>query len=604
MARYVFLLILLGSIGIFGSCVRTTPLPAELPASGVSSTPQGKSYGSYLAGRVAHLRRDFGTASDYYIQSLKADPNNKELIGKLYLILVSQGRIDEASVYAAQIVDGGQSDNFANTVIAVQQMHHKRYQDSLKTLDKFDNIAYRNFIAPLLKAWNYVGLNQPDKALNQLAKLKKEPGFKSIYHFHAGMINDYFGRNAEAQKHYETIVQNDDMEMSLRSLQVISNFYLRTGQKDKALQIVAALSDETVTLEILRSFVQEVRQSEPGKAAALITGPDTGAAEALFSIAATFRYDDALDVAHMFISLAIYENPHYDLAKLLLANILEDREMYADANKVYDSIEEESHSYYAAQLKMANNLIKQNDFDGAEMLLKSLALDYDNAQIYLDLGDILRMKNRPQEAIKYYERAIKKTKDQASLWVLYYALGVSYDQNEEWDKAEEALEKSLKLSNEHYLVLNYLGYSWIRQGKNIDQAFTMIVKAYTQAPEDPNINDSLGWALYNLGYYAMAVPYLEKAAETSPTNAVISDHLGDVYWFARRKNEARFQWQHALTLKDDSGELDVDKIHTKLENGLLKEPDIKYNKEIVEQQIRLLNTERKQTVLNDMRPRP
>lgn len=606
MARYIFLVIILGSIGIFGSCAKLGHTPPELvqtAAENQSGSERGKSYGAYLAGRVAHLRRDFDKASDYYIRSLKTDPANKELVAKLYLILVSQGRVDEAAGYAKKIVDSGKSDNFANTVIAIKQMHDGEYEASNRTLSKFDNVAYRDFIAPLLKAWNYAGLNQPEQALKQLSSLKKEPGFKSIYHFHAGMINDYFGRNREAQKHYETIIKDEDMEMSLRSLQVISNFYLRTEQKDKALGIVNGVSNERTTAEILRSFIADVRKADPHKTRPVITDPNIGAAEALFSIAATFRYDEVLDVAHMFISLAVYENPDYDLAKLLLANILEDRAMYADANKIYDSIEENSHTYYAAQLKMANNLIKQNDYDGAELLLKSLALDYDNAQIYLDLGDILRMKNRPQEAIKYYERAIDKTEDKDSLWVLYYALGVSYDQNKQWKKAEKSLKKSLTLSNDHYLVLNYLGYSWIRQGENIDNAFAMIVKAYNQAPDDPNINDSVGWALYNMGYYAMAVPYLEKAAEFSPTNAVISDHLGDVYWFARRKNEARFQWQHALTLKDDTGELDTDKVHHKLESGLTQEPDLAYDKEIIEQQIRSLSTEQKQTVLNNIRKR-
>ena len=601
MGRYAFLIILLGSIGIFGSCTTPGHLQSETPQAETATPAQAshnKSYGAYLAGRVAHLRRDFDKASDYYIRSLKIDPDNKELVSKLYLILVSQGRVDEAAVYAQQIVQTGRSDNFANTVIATKQMHDGEYRESIKTLDKFDNVAYRDFIAPLLKAWNYAGLNQPDRALKELVPLRKEAGFKSIYHFHAGMINDYFGRNREAQQHYETIIKDEDMEMSLRTLQVISNFYLRTEQKDKALEIVDGVSNEKTTAEILKSFISEVRNADPKATKPIITDPNIGAAEALFSIAATFRYDEVLDVAHMFISLAVYENPHYDLAKLLLANILEDRAMYADANKVYDSIEEGEHSYYAAQLKMANNLIKQNDYDGAELLLKSLAIDYDNAQIYLDLGDILRMKNRPQEAIEYYEQAIEKTEDQNSLWVLYYALGVSYDQNEQWKKAEKALQKSLALSSDHYLVLNYLGYSWIKQGKNVNDAFAMIVKAHNQAPEDPNINDSLGWALYNMGYYAMAVPYLEKAAEASPSNAVISDHLGDVYWFSRRKNEARFQWQHALTLKDDTGELDIDAVNRKLEKGLPREPELSYDKELIEKQIRSLVSEQRKTASN------
>ena len=50
------------------------------------------------------------------------------------------------------------------------------------------------------------------------------------------------------------------------------------------------------------------------------------------------------------------------------------------------------------------------DYDKAELLLKALALDYDNAQLYLDLGDVLRIKSEPDEAIKYYKTAIQKNK--------------------------------------------------------------------------------------------------------------------------------------------------------------------------------------------------
>lgn len=47
------------------------------------------------------------------------------------------------------------------------------------------------------------------------------------------MINDYFGRTAEARKHYEVIVNEESLEMSFRALQVITNFYIRSGEQEK-----------------------------------------------------------------------------------------------------------------------------------------------------------------------------------------------------------------------------------------------------------------------------------------------------------------------------------------------------------------------------------
>jgi len=593
MAKFGFLGILLISIVLFGSCSNNIGRKAQVeqpsPAAAEKTTLH-KPYGSYLAGRVAHLRRDFNKASDYYIEALKTDPDNPELVSRLYLLLVSKGRIDEAATYASQAWENGDRNSFIQIVLAVNELKKGHYDQVGPILKKTTNPVYNSFINPLLNAWAEAGMNNPDRALAHLEVLKKEPGFRALYHFHRGMINDYFNRTRDAQTDYEVIVNEEQLEMSFRALQIISNFYLRTDQKDKAVSIVNKYNDEKLLAEMLAKLQQNVAAAKISEVKPIIKTPSEGAAEALFSIAATLRQGvGGIDLAHMFIAMSIYENPHYDLAKLLLADVLENREMYADANEVYDTIGKDSEAYYTVQLKKANNLVLTQDYAAAELLLKSIALDSDNYQLYFNIGDILRVKNKPEEAIEYYEKALEKLSNtQSQHWILYYALGVAYEQDNQWNKAEKAFRKAAELSDNHYLVLNYLGYSWLRRGQNIDEAFTMIVNAYNQAPNDSNVNDSLGWALYNLGYYRMSLNYLEKAAEADPSNAVISDHLGDAYWFNNRKNEAGFQWRHALRLKDDSKELDKDLVQKKIKKGLKKEPSLSYNQETIEKQIRLI----------------
>ena len=46
------------------------------------------------------------------------------------------------------------------------------------------------------------------------------------------------------------------------------------------------------------------------------------------------------------------------------------------------------------------------------------------------------------------------------------------------------------------MVLNYLGYSWIDQNRNLKQGLALIEKAVRQKPDDGYIVDSLGWAYY------------------------------------------------------------------------------------------------------------
>jgi len=60
---------------------------------------------------------------------------------------------------------------------------------------------------------------------------------------------------------------------------------------------------------------------------------------------------------------------------------------------------------------------------------------------------------------------------------------------------------------------------------------------------------------------------LERASDMNPGNAVISDHLGDAYWHGGRKNEAVFQWKHALVLKEDSELLNKTAIQEKIDRN-------------------------------------
>ncbi len=588
MIKISLISVLLFSTALFISCSPIIHHSSDvaLPTAAQSSEPlKGNIYGAYLAGRVAHIRKDFGLAADYYKIAYSQDPGNIDLLDKLYLLLASKGRIDEAAEYARKAVELKTTNGFAYMLIAINDMHNQNYESSIKTLEQINDPMYQALITPLINAWNYAGLNQQKKAFATLNLLNKEEGLGTIYRQHRAMLLDYFGRNREAAEAYDQLLQDKNAEISVRLLEIITNFYIRTDQKD----IAVALMNSTVNNQSLDSLLSHLRQdvnaADPKTTQPVLYSVQAGAAEALFTVASTFRYDEALDVAHMYTALAIYMNPKYSTAKILMADIFEAREMFDDADAIYDSINKDDIAYYPAQLKKARNLIKQGDLQGAEILLESLGEDYDDIQIYIELGDILRLNNRFPEAVEYYDRAIAKAKNPVTLWVLYYAKGVSMEKYGKWQEAEESLMKAYNIKK-HFLVLNHLGYTWIRQNKNINQAFDMIVEAYNQAPFEPSINDSLGFALYNLGYYTMSLPYLEKAVELYPSSAIISSHLGDAYWFAHRKNEARFQWRHALQMKDDSGELDIDATKEKITNGIKSEPKLDYDKEQAEQTIK------------------
>lgn len=589
MIKLSFIFTLMASAAFFTSCspILQSQTTLSVSQSTPAQTAEFNTYGAYLAGRMAHIRKDFDRAADYYKIAYEKEPNNPELMTRLYLLLSSKGRIDEAADYAQKALDAKAENSFARMLIASKQLHDGQYAASIKSLNKIDDQIYKRLIAPLINTWNYAGLGNQDKAFEELRKLSKEDGLGQVTRQHRAMLFDFFGKNREAAEIYQQILNDKNSEISVRLLEIISNFYIRTGQKEIAVAMMQSTINNSSLDSLLSALRKKVNDANPKTTPPVLSSAQIGASEALFTIASTFRYDEAIDVAHMYTALAIYMNPEYNTAKVLMADIFEMREMYDDANTIYDSVSQNDIAYYAAQFKKARNLVKKGAYKQAEILLKTLEEDYNDMQIDLELGDILRLTNRFSEAVEYYDKAISKTKNKGNLWILYYAKGVALDSDNRYDEAQAALLKAYQIKK-HYLVSNHLGYSWIRQKKNVNEAFKMIIDAYNQAPFDPSINDSLGFALYNLGYYAMAIPYLERAAELYPSSAVISSHLGDAYWFAHRKNEARFQWKHALSLKDDSGELDIKKTKAKVKNGIAEEPALIYDKEQAEKDLKTI----------------
>lgn len=183
------------------------------------------------------------------------------------------------------------------------------------------------------------------------------------------------------------------------------------------------------------------------------------------------------------------------------------------------------------------------------------------------LGNILRSRKLYAEAIGVYNEAIAMIpKPDRRHWVYFYARGTSHERLKNWPPAEQDLKKALELYPDQPLVLNYLGYSWVDQGVNLDQGMRLIERAVAVKPDDGYIVDSLGWAHYKRGNFEEAVRYLERAVELRPDDPVLNDHLGDALWRVGREREARFQWDQSLTLKPEPE--DAAKTRLKLDQGL------------------------------------
>jgi Flp pilus assembly protein TadD len=232
-----------------------------------------------------------------------------------------------------------------------------------------------------------------------------------------------------------------------------------------------------------------------------------------------------------------------------------------------------------AEIQLALNLDSTERTDEAKQHLQKLIAEQPNdIDAIMALGNILRSRKTFSECADVYSKGIAAIgTPERSNWTVFYFRGICYERAKEWGKAEADLKKALELFPDQPHVLNYLGYSWVDQGINLDEGMSMIRRAVDQRPDDGYIVDSLGWAYYRLGNYEEATKNLERAVELRPEDPTINDHLGDGYWRVGRQLEARFQWSHARDLKPEPDELA--KIDQKLKDGLPDETaDVAKNK--------------------------
>ena len=525
--------------------------------------------GNYLAGRHAQSRRDISAAADFLGAALEKDPGNRDLLHSVFLLSAIEGRIADALGLARRVIRRGGDTPIANLVLVVDDMKNGRFDAAGRRLEKTSTTGTNAFMRPLMRAWALVGMERVDDGLDALRPLIGKSGYKAMYDLHAALINGRTGRLEAAENHYTSAASGG---LSLRIVELLGALYRRTGRLREAEALYEKYQSAHPTSQLLEASMARLRAKSGAKR--LIASAADGAAEAMFGVASFLRTQNARETALIFGHLALYLKPDFPLIQILMADILESENRLENANAIYETIAPGSEFSWSARLRVAGNLDRLDRHEEAMSQLRALAdEDPANAEPFINLGDILRRRERYTEAVDAYGQSVARIgKLERRHWSLLYSRGIALERAKNWPAAEADFLKALELEPNQPHVLNYLGYSWVDQGQNLDKARQMIETAVKLRPNDGYIVDSLGWALYRMGDHEKATRELERAVELRPEDPIINDHLGDAYWKVGRRAEARFQWHRALSLEPEP-EL-VAGIQAKIERGMAEKPEV------------------------------
>lgn len=526
--------------------------------------------GSYLAAITANRSRDLGAAALYYDYALGADPDNIALVERAFLLKLADGKVEEASALTDLILKRDPVNRFARMTLGVVALKAKSYKKAAREFSKIAEGPLARLTGTLLHAWTLAGDENYAEAIELLDTLEGPSWYNTFLLYHSGLIAEAGGDIEFATKQLKAAHEADPNV--LRTTEALARFQLRNGMEEKGRALVENLAQRLPNRPSVRALNTEMFSGK--KPVPHITTALQGAMEVLYGLGSAIGREGGEEISYVYLNLASYLVPESALPRLILGELLEEDGQFQKAIENYKAIGKDSIYKINATMRMAFAFNSLEKLDDARAIMEVLIdREPDNLTAMSSYGNILRSHELYAEAREIYSKAINKIKDKNAIrnWSLYYSRGIANERTNRWDAAEKDFRQALKLSPDQPQVLNYLGYSFIDQGLNYDEALGMIKAAVRLRPNDAFIIDSLGWAYYKLKKYEEAVKHLERAVELRPQDPILNDHLGDAYWHVGRKLEAVFQWSHARDL--DPLPKDLEKIVKKIENGYIEEKD-------------------------------
>jgi tetratricopeptide (TPR) repeat protein len=532
--------------------------------------------GAFLAGRVAEVDNDLGSAIAYYTRALSFDPDNQSLQQSLMLALISEGRFDEALPYAQKLKTAPEIERFSRLALAIDAVRKRQYNEAEDWLTLAFESDLDRLISRSMIAWAKAGKGDRNGAAAEIKGLDGPDWYDLFVSYHQALIAEETGDLAAAGEAYEKTLTNTAAGSAapdtwLRGAEAYAGFLLRKGDKAKAIEVLDRADEFSPGRPAIDALRKMAEKGE--KPPRIVRGATDGSSELLLNLATALNRGGGEPYVELYLRFAQALKPDSDVVLVQLAGVAEQQDDAEGAIEFYRRMPDDSPLKRTSELQLGLNLADLDRQDEAIAHLRRLLdADPNDMRSYLALGGVYSSKENYKEAAAIYDKAVERLSNPVrGDWNIFYQRGIAYERLKQWPKAEPNFRKALALYPDQPQVLNYLGYSWVDMNTNLDEGLDMIRKAVDLRPSDGYIVDSLGWAYYRLGRYDEAVTELERAVSLKPDDPVLNDHLGDAYWRAGRKLEATFQWSHARDMKPDPDVLAV--VQKKLAEGLPAEPD-------------------------------
>jgi tetratricopeptide (TPR) repeat protein len=190
------------------------------------------------------------------------------------------------------------------------------------------------------------------------------------------------------------------------------------------------------------------------------------------------------------------------------------------------------------------------DLSRAEQnLVKAIEIDPSLMPAYGTLGRIYLAQNKLDAARGQFEKMIAAQDRPIGALIM---VGMIDQMQNRLPEAQRAFERALSLDPRAGVAANNLAWIHAERGTSLDTALQLAQTAKAAMPDQPEVNDTLGWVYFKKDMLPSAVAAFQHTLELDPKNGVASYHLALAYQKSGNRVDARRLLEQCLKLNPSS----------------------------------------------------
>lgn len=539
---FYFFSTILSSCGLIEPGSRPSTLDLE------ENTDPPCAYFYFLWGSHAENEQKYEEALEAYEKAAICDPGADYISEKIPFLLIKLNRLEEATSWLEDYLREHPDKSVHRFLLARLKIQTGANSEAIELYSEALRQDPGNKNIQLRLGLLYSEEKQFDRAKTIFKTLLVENPDLYFANLYLARLLSQTEKNDEAALYYaRALTINWSIELTYE----IANFYITIENYEQSLELYTSILDhdpeeDKAALGVIQSLLYLKRHKEALEKLESYRDNSEEPHKIDLIIAQILINNNAYSEAEQLLAPLLVEHPSSELYYLLGVTLYEQKK-YTETLETLQHISPGSEEYeYAIYLQVKIHRKAEQPEEAIALLEGVIGSSESKSPIfYLYLATLYQDKKDINKALETLAKGI-------SLFPLNERLHYEYanllDKTGQSEAAVSIMQKLIEIQPDHADALNFIGYYWADNNKNLNEALQLIQRAASLKPQSGYIRDSLGWVYYRLGEFDKAIIELEKALRLEPDDPYIYDHLGDSYKAVSDKEKALETYRKAIDM--------------------------------------------------------